>query len=253
MSNYYPDSPDITAEEIALLDHFLAGQNLLPENTRIRKLKGGDFEVLVASGVRKPPVESIDVGSTTAWQLNGKLQGKKVEIVYGDHQEEMAKISLHIKKAGLSTADERQKMMMDEYAKSFSTGSLKAFKESQKHWVQNLSPIVESNIGFIESYRDPSGIRSEWEGFGKNPKSYFVYLAKETSEIVSIVNQERTKVFSKLVEGALMMIPKLPWSSEFERDHFVAPDFTSLEVLNFATSGFVLLDGKHAEYILRLF
>ena len=33
------------------------------------------------------------------------------------------------------------------------------------------------------------------------------------------------------------MIPKLPWSQDFERDAFIAPDFTSLEVLSFAGSG----------------
>ena len=33
------------------------------------------------------------------------------------------------------------------------------------------------------------------------------------------------------------MIPKLPWSKDFERDTFIAPDFTSLEVLSFAGSG----------------
>lgn len=33
------------------------------------------------------------------------------------------------------------------------------------------------------------------------------------------------------------MIPKLPWSSDFEKDKFTPPDFTSLEVLSFASSG----------------
>lgn len=41
----------------------------------------------------------------------------------------------------------------------------------------------------------------------------------------------------KLVDAAPSMIPKLPWSSDFEKDTFISPDFTSLEVLTFASSG----------------
>jgi dipeptidyl-peptidase-3 len=33
------------------------------------------------------------------------------------------------------------------------------------------------------------------------------------------------------------MIPKLPWSKDFEKDKFLSPDFTSLEVLSFGCSG----------------
>ena len=219
LSNYYPNSPDITKQEIEVLGDFLATKGILPENTRIRKTKEGNFEILIASALQKPPPEGSDTGEETTWKLEGSLEGKTVKLVFNDHIEEMAKIALHMKKTGVSAADDTQKKMMDEYAKSFGTGSLNAFKESQKLWVKDLGPEVESNIGFIESYRDPAGIRSEWEG------------------MVAMVNKERTKAFQKLVDAAPSMIPKLPWPRYFEKDTFVAPDFTSLEVLSFASSG----------------
>lgn len=219
MSTYYPDSPDITREEIEKVGDLLGAKGILPENTRVRKTEDGDYEVLIASALSKPPPEGSDAGEVTTWELGSPFEGKKVSLVFGDHQEEMAKIALHIKKAGLHAANGTQKKMMDEYAKSFGTGSLKAFKESQKLWVKDKGPEVESNIGFIETYRDPAGIRGEWEG------------------MVAMVNKERTRAFQKLVEAAPAAIPKLPWSKEFEKDEFSAPDFTSLEVLSFASSG----------------
>lgn len=51
------------------------------------------------------------------------------------------------------------------------------------------------------------------------------------------VNLDRTRAFGALVDSAASMIPKLPWSKEFEKDKFLSPDFTSLEVLTFAGSG----------------
>lgn len=219
MSTYYPGSPDITRDEIEKVGELLGAKGILPENSRIRKTTSGDYEILIASALSKPPPEGSDAGEVTTWELCSPLEGKRVSLVFGDHQEEMAKIALHIKKAGLHAANETQKKMMDEYAKSFGTGSLNAFKESQKLWVKDKGPEVESNIGFIETYRDPAGIRGEWEG------------------MVAMVNKERTRAFQKLVEAAPAAIPKLPWSKDFEKDEFNAPDFTSLEVLSFASSG----------------
>ena len=53
----------------------------------------------------------------------------------------------------------------------------------------------------------------------------------------SKVNLERTRAFGTLVDSAESMIPKLPWGEDFEKDTFLSPDFTSLEVLSFACSG----------------
>lgn len=56
-----------------------------------------------------------------------------------------------------------------------------------------------------------------------------------------MVNKERTRAFTKLVDAAPSMIPKLPWGKDFEKDEFTAPDFTSIEVLAWAGSGCVFI------------
>lgn len=219
MTTYYPDSPAITKEEISLVGDALEEKKLLIENTRLRKLDSGDFELLIASGISNPPPSERDLGDLSTIDLTGKLAGKKLTLRFGDYQEEMAKIAVEIKKAKKEAANEIEEKMMDEYARSFGTGSIQGFVESQRYWIKDKKPMVETDIGFVETYRDPQGVRGEWEGF------------------VAMVNQERTRAFGKLVDAAPSMIPKLPWSKEFEKDKFLSPDFTSLEVLSFAGSG----------------
>ena len=216
VSTYYPDSPDITTEEISVTADFLKEKGLLPENTRMRKTPDGDFEVLIASAVTDPATRDIKESS---WTLPKPLQGKKISLVFGDHKNEMAKIAHNLTEAKKYALNSEEDAMQGEYVKSFRDGSMQAHKDSQRHWIKDKGPMVECNIGFIETYRDPHGIRGEWEGFA------------------AMVNKERTKAFQKLVHSAPDQIPKLPWPKAFEKDKFLAPDFTSLEVLTFAGSG----------------
>ena len=166
LSTYYPDSSDITQKEIGLIDEFLGKKGLLPENTRLRKTADGDFKVLISSSINQPPPEGSDAGLDTTWDLEGYPEVKTIRLHFGDHMEQMEKISFHIEKAGNHVANDLQKHMVEAYATSFRTGSLIAFKESQKIWVKDRGPQVESNLGFIETYRDPAGVRGEWEGMG---------------------------------------------------------------------------------------
>ncbi|OJJ44816.1 hypothetical protein ASPZODRAFT_121282 [Penicilliopsis zonata CBS 506.65] len=219
MTTYYPDSPSITKDEITAVGDFLGQKDLPLENTRLRKTSSGDYELLIASGSSAPSIQDRDLGDQDSWELAGKLQGKKLRLVFGDYEKEMAKIAYNIKQAELNAANDNQKRMLASYAKSFDTGSIEAFKESQRVWVKDQKPVLETNLGFVETYRDPHGVRGEWEGF------------------VALVNMERTRAFGKLVDSAEGMIPKLPWGRDYEKDKFLSPDFTSLEVLSFQSSG----------------
>ena len=60
--------------------------------------------------------------------------------------------------------------------------------------------MVENYIGFIENYRDPYGVRGEWEGF------------------VAIMNKHFTKILT-LVDQAPALLTLLPWDHAFEKVH----------------------------------
>lgn len=79
--------------------------------------------------------------------------------------------------------------------------------------------MVETNIGFIETYLDPLKVRAEFEGF------------------VSVQNRAESELLANLVKMAPEVISRLPWPKEFEVTEFKRPDFTSLEVVAFACSG----------------
>uniref|UniRef100_A0AAQ5ZH93 Dipeptidyl peptidase 3 n=1 Tax=Amphiprion ocellaris TaxID=80972 RepID=A0AAQ5ZH93_AMPOC len=180
-------------EDAELAQKFLDSKKLSAYNTRLFKKDNGGkacYEVRLASAVQK-------VFLTPAFDLFVLLT--IISQTYA--------------------ANENQRKMLEEYQRSFTLGSVDAHKEGSRYWIKDKGPIVESYIGFIESYRDPFGSRGEFEGF------------------VAVVNKAMSERFAKLVSSAEVLLPELPWPREFEKDTFLKPDFTSLDVLTFAGSG----------------
>jgi dipeptidyl-peptidase-3 len=206
ISGYY--SQNVTNEDIKLVQEFLNKEKINPLNTRLFKDENGDFRLVVAA--------AEDDIATKSYELDN---GQKIQVSYNDFQPYMNKIAQAIRDATPYVANDTQKQMLEQYYTSFRNGSVDAHIESQRFWLQDISPKVETNIGFIETYRDPQGARAEWEGF------------------VAMVNEEQTLKFNRLVDNAALFVSRLPWTAEFERNTLNKPDFTSLEVLSFATAG----------------
>ncbi|BGP40068.1 hypothetical protein JCM10449v2_004026 [Rhodotorula kratochvilovae] len=210
-SAYYPSSPppsDAQVDEVqALCD--AAGVSTL--NTRLARVSDTELVLLVAS--------AGDLPSSYPRELRSDKQGFTVRLEPRDYADALGRVNAALREARPHARDENQGKMLDEYEKSFESGDIEAHKEGSRHWVKDVGPVVESYIGFIESYVDPSGARAEWEGF------------------VAIVNKEQSKKFNTLVDGAPQLIEDLPWGKDYEVPEFKRPDFTALEILAFATAG----------------
>ena len=219
-SAYYPSDLAFTKEEVADVSDLLEQSGVLPENTRIRKkMQGGEaiYEVLQASSLFDPHVQTLKLGD----------DDRTVRVVKGDHTNELTVICRHLREASHFAANEIQKKFLHQYTESFESGDLEVYKESQKSWIKDTAPRVENIFGFVEPYRDPFGIRAEFEG------------------LVAISDAGETKLLSRLVGESSKFITQLPWAQgfsenngkgPFEKALFEPPDFSSIHTLAYCSS-----------------
>ncbi|KAG8563632.1 hypothetical protein GDO81_016156 [Engystomops pustulosus] len=219
ISTYF--SANCTLEDAELIQKFLDSKSISAYNTRLFKTqdKGSraKYEVRLASVSKEGSAD----GSSDLSNLLGQFEfeGHEIQVTRGDYYPLLLRVRENLEKAKVYASNENQRKMLEEYGRSFQEGSIQAHKEGSKHWVEDKGPIVESYIGFIESYRDPFGSRGEFEGF------------------VAVVNKSVSARFAQLVSAAEKLIASLPWPSSYEKDSFLRPDFTSLDVVTFSGSG----------------
>ena len=65
-------------------------------------------------------------------------------------------------------------------------------------------------------------------------------MRAEFEGLVSIVNKKQSERMGALVERAEEFLKEMPWPTEYEKDKFLKPDFTSLAVVGYAASGIPL-------------
>lgn len=208
-------TPNCTLKDSELVGNFMKKYNLEGYNNRLFKYEDGSsttYEIRMASVLEKHESEPFLMSDTT-------YEGCTFRVTRGDYSGLLDLVCHNLEKAKEYASNDLETKMLEQYIKSFRTGSLDAHKSGSGIWIKNKGPVVETYIGFIETYRDPAGMRGEFEGF------------------VAMVNKEMSAKFGALVANAESLLKELPWPSTFEKDQFLKPDYTSLDVLTFSGSG----------------
>lgn len=204
-------SCNVTKSDTEFIDRYCRSKKLEGWNTRLIKKKEGDkfvYRIRLASIDLEPKEISKE-----------EFEGKTVIIERCDYGPLLKLTVNYLNKALNYAANDNQKNMIINYIKHFETGQIDYHKDASRFWIKDLQPIVETYIGFIENYRDPVGIRSEFEGF------------------VAAVNKETSQKLQALVAKAEEILTRLPWERGYEKDVFLKPDFTALDVIGFGGSG----------------
>lgn len=217
-STYYPGHGSASfQEDAALVSRVMEELSILPENTRLQRTSPSSDNVHLDI-FQASVMERVSICQTEETPIPS---GKTIRLVKGDHKDELVRINMCLEKALQWVSNPSQYDMIRKLQESFTTGDLNTYKDSQKIWVKDKAPPVEAVLGFVEPYRDPLGIRSEFEG------------------IVGIPDVEETRKLNELSEKADKFVRKLPWVSEdsgnkgpFEKDVFEAPDFSSVKSMN---------------------
>lgn len=197
----------------------LMGEGLIfPENTRLKR------HTIMEENA---PYDTYDILQASVTEDEGislpadKIpKDKKVRLVKGDHREELQRICESLQKAQEYASNDAQRDMLQKIQESFYTGDLEQYRQSQRVWVKDKAPTVETVMGFVEPYRDPMGVRAEFEG------------------IVGIADPVKTKTLRLLAERAKDILYRLPWAEgysenngngPFEKELFDPPDFASIQ------------------------
>jgi dipeptidyl-peptidase-3 len=149
----------------------------------------------------------------------GEYNGLPIVVTKGWHSATLQKVNHWLSLAREAALSPIEAEALGQLIAHNETGDVLTHIAYSDSWVKDDAPTVESYIGVIENYRDPSGVRCEWEGF------------------VAAVDPEESRFLHLFVEKSAAILPLLPYPRVYERPAFVPPSYNAINILTFCVSG----------------
>jgi dipeptidyl-peptidase-3 len=143
-----------------------------------------------------------------------KVDGKLVEQVFragtpegdvkpGLYAEELARVNAHLRNAQRS-AFRPQKAALHLLQQYFQTGDPRAWDAYNIKWLK-VDPMVDANVGFIETYVDPRGRKGQWEAL-------IHYRDAKENRVMELIGR-RAQYFEE----------RMPWPAVYKRKKVALP------------------------------
>lgn len=143
-----------------------------------------------------------------------KADGKLVEQVFragtpdgkvkpGLYAEELSRVIGHLQDA-MKAAPKEQKDALGKLVRFFQTGELKDWDAFNIAWLK-VNPMVDTNMGFIETYVDPRGHKGQWEA------------------LINYRDAKENRVMELMGRRAQYFENRLPWPDMYKRKKVAPP------------------------------
>ncbi|WP_375770079.1 dipeptidyl peptidase 3 [Archangium gephyra] len=143
-----------------------------------------------------------------------KVDGKLVEQVFrsgtsdgkvprGLYAAELSRVSAHLREAAKS-APKDQKAALEKLVRFFETGDLKDWDAYNIAWLK-ADPVVDANLGFIETYVDARGQKGQWEA------------------LINYRDARENRVMELIARRAQEFENRMPWPDAYKRKKVAAP------------------------------
>jgi dipeptidyl-peptidase-3 len=142
-----------------------------------------------------------------------------VIVTKGFHSETLKKLTKWLSLARDIALNPTEAEALTVLIRHWETGDIQDHVRYSELWVADNDPTVEFYHGVTDPYRDPSGVRCEYQS------------------MVAAINPKESQFLHQFVAESAKILPLLPHPPCYERKTFVAPTYNAVNVLTYCCSG----------------